>query len=369
MLGLMCGPYVCAAGSYNPTLKMIYSEEHPLDPATLTAIRTVLSALALLVAVAAKPQQQPQQQQQQQRSANLAAPDEDADSTSPLHRSQDHSQPSGSQAPGQINAAATTAAVTTAAGKLSTAAKAAATTAMATATRFAPLSATFSTVLAAGLELGLYNFAGTSLQAVGVKLLSATRAGFLQQLIVVLTPLLAYLAVSTGGQVHPRPSSAECATADAAQAHVVAVVPMPQRSRLPLPLPCSPNPQGENITPRVWGAVAVGLVGSVAVALDGLPLGGDLLSSLMEGGSDEAQGTLRMLGSCLFYSLSVVRLSMYAPKFCSVDLTAVRKCTLGAASLVWLYSTLQDRFQGAGGEGGQGEQACKEQHHQQQAAR
>lgn len=232
-LGLICGPYVCAAGSYNPTLKMIYSEEHPLDPATLTAIRTVLSALALLVAVAAKPQQQPQQQQQQQRSTNPAAPDEDADTTSPLHRSQGHSQPSGSQAPGQINAAATTAAVTAAAGKLSTAAKAAATTAMATATRFAPLSATFSTVLAAGLELGLYNFAGTSLQAVGVKLLSATRAGFLQQLIVVLTPLLAYLAVSTGGQVDPRPCPAECATADAAQAHVVAVVPMPQRSRLP----------------------------------------------------------------------------------------------------------------------------------------
>lgn len=102
----------------------------------------------------------------------------------------------------------------------------------------------------------------------------------------------------------------------------------------------------------MWGAVAVGLVGSVAVALDGLPLGGDLLGSLMEGGSDEAQGTLLMLGSCLFYSLSVVRLSMYAPKFCSVDLTAVKKCTLGAASLVWLYSTLQDRFQGAWGEGG-----------------
>lgn len=227
----MCGPYVCATGSYNPTLKMIYSEEHPLDPATLTAIRTVLSALALLVAVAAKPQQQPeQQQQQQQRIANLAAPDEDADSTSPLLRSQDHSQPSGSQ---ETNTAASTAGVTIAAGRLSTAAKAAATTAMATATRFAPLSATFSTVLAAGLELGLYNFAGTSLQAVGVKLLSATRAGFLQQLIVVLTPLLAYLAVSTGGQVDPRPCPAECATADAAQAHVVAVVPMPQRSRLP----------------------------------------------------------------------------------------------------------------------------------------
>lgn len=207
---------------------MIYSEEHPLDPATLTAIRTVLSALALLVAVAAKPQQQPeqqQQQQQQQRSSNFATPDEDAGTTSPLHRSQDHSQPSGSQAPGQTNAAASTAAVTKAAGKVSTAAKAAATTAIATATRFAPLSATFSTVLAAGLELGLYNFAGTSLQALGVKLLSATRAGFLQQLIVVLTPLLAYLAVSSKGQADPRPCPAECATADAAQAQAVAVVP------------------------------------------------------------------------------------------------------------------------------------------------
>lgn len=50
-------------------------------------------------------------------------------------------------------------------------------------------------VIFAGLELGLYNFIGTSMEAVGLQITSATRAGFITQSCAVITPALAYLGV------------------------------------------------------------------------------------------------------------------------------------------------------------------------------
>ena len=58
------------------------------------------------------------------------------------------------------------------------------------------MSAASSSVILAGIELGLYNFGGTACQAVGLQLTSATRAGFIIQSTAVLTPAISYLAVS-----------------------------------------------------------------------------------------------------------------------------------------------------------------------------
>lgn len=63
------------------------------------------------------------------------------------------------------------------------------------------LTLTFSNVWVAGLELGLLNFVGTSLQVTGLATTSATRAGFLVQLTSVLTPVVSYLA---GFDIPPR---------------------------------------------------------------------------------------------------------------------------------------------------------------------
>eukprot|EP00873_Tetraselmis_striata_P026769 jgi/Tetstr1/447033/TSEL_034490.t1 len=131
-------------GTYNPTLKLIYAEDHPLDPSTLTAIRTALSAGALITAAVwqARAAQEPAAvgQEGDEAAAGAAGP--------LLRREPD---------------------------------------------RRGPLAYSFVSVVPAGVELGLYNFLGTATQAMGVQQVSATRASFLVQTISLLVPAITFL--------------------------------------------------------------------------------------------------------------------------------------------------------------------------------
>ncbi|KAL6753030.1 hypothetical protein V8C86DRAFT_3029043, partial [Haematococcus lacustris] len=143
-------------GSYNPTIRWLYGTDHPLSPSTLTAIRTVWAAGALAVAIACS----------NNRSLPAASP----------------------SLPDQAHQAEPQGAAGGAAGISQPAVHAACKAEL-------PLLArTVNNVVVAGVELGTYNFLGTSLQAVGLQLTSATRAGFLVQLTAVLVPLLSALA-------------------------------------------------------------------------------------------------------------------------------------------------------------------------------
>lgn len=223
-------------GTYNPVMKLIYADDQNMDPSTLTAIRTVLSALALGVAVVIE------------QSGKKGAKDQ-GDSEPDLLTSTTEDRVEGI------------------------------------------LTWTSSSVMIAGIELGIYNFLGTSLQAQGIQLTSATRAGFLSQLAAVLTPALSVLI-------------------------------------------------GEKISMKVWLAIALGLLGSCLVAFDAVDgSSAAALSELSPNDSEELKGAAFLLSACLFYSLATVRLGLVAQKFSSVNLAAWKKLTLGVTSVLWFLTT------------------------------
>lgn len=173
-------PVWLLTGTYNPTLKLIFAEEHPMDPATLTAIRTAIAAAVMLVAIAAKPRD------------SAAEPSDNC----PTNWSSDGRngvngasqqlllQPASGSTPLGLNSSSPL--------PPSPAAHAnAAPSPLESALTLALLGG----VLAAGVELGLYLFVEVSTESVGLQLTSATRAGFLTQSTAVLTPILSYLAV------------------------------------------------------------------------------------------------------------------------------------------------------------------------------
>jgi drug/metabolite transporter (DMT)-like permease len=216
-------------------MKLIYQDDQTMDPSTLTAIRTVLSALALGIAVAVE---------------------------------QSNTKKGGKQEEGEAPVVLTSTTEDRAEGILTW---------------------TSSSVMIAGIELGIYNFLGTSLQAQGIQLTSATRAGFLSQLAAVLTPALSVFI-------------------------------------------------GEKISLKVWFAIALGLLGSSLVALDSID-GSQALSELSIEDSEELKGAAFLLSACLFYSLATVRLGLVAQKFSSVNLAAWKKLTLGLTSIGWFLVT------------------------------
>lgn len=113
-------------------MRLLYMEEHSLDPASITALRGVISAAALCLALLAAKHGSP-------ASPALPVPAKASDEAQP---------PLGGGA----------------------------------------------AVLLAGSELGLYNFASAALDATGLQVLSATHATFLIQFAAVLTPLLSWLS-------------------------------------------------------------------------------------------------------------------------------------------------------------------------------
>ena len=218
-------------------MKLIYEDDQSMDASTLTAIRTVLSALALMIAVGVE-----------QSKGNTGKKNDSSEDPPVVLTATTEDRIEG-----------------------------------------ALLTWTSSSVVIAGIELGIYNFLGTSLQAQGIQLTTATRAGFLSQLAAVLTPALAVLI-------------------------------------------------GEKISLQVWLAIALGLLGSCLVALDTVSEGSSVLSDLSFNDSAELQGAAYLLSACLFYSLATVRLGLVANKFSSVNLAAVKKLTLGVTSVVWFLS-------------------------------
>jgi drug/metabolite transporter (DMT)-like permease len=71
--------------------------------------------------------------------------------------------------------------------------------------------------------------------------------------------------------------------------------------------------QGEKVPPRVWGAVILGLVGSLLVAFDGTithnPNAGVCVGDLSN--TEELKGILFIVASCICYSLATIRLGLY----------------------------------------------------------
>lgn len=248
-----------------------------MDPATLTVIRTILAAGAMLVAYGIQQQQQQQKKQQQQlKQESLAAALSPEDELQLLRPLTDDSSVAPSVTPFIVHHPANK----------------------------GLLSYSFGSVLFAGIELGIFNFLGTSTQAIGVQLTSATHAGFLLQLTAVIVPALAFLG-------------------------------------------------GEQISSQVWAAVALGLLGSCLVAYDSLAsdslaAAGSGLGDMLAASPQEAQGLIFLVGSCVFYSFAVVRLGLYAPRFSPVSLTAVKKTTLALASITWFATTTLSHSAAAG---------------------
>ncbi|GIL98758.1 hypothetical protein Vretimale_4126 [Volvox reticuliferus] len=213
-------------GTYNPCIRYLYAEADPLDPASLTAVRTMLSAGALLlpalVGFLVKKGRESWRRKQGQAAINNAEGAE--------------GQPSGELNKSPLGVMTLAMAADGAADGV---AAAAAADEMAVGARPGPsspshslfaeplnhsrlgpiLTRTFGSVALGGLELGILNFLGTALQVEGLHSTSATRAGFLAEVTAVLTPFVSYLA-------------------------------------------------GYDIPRQMWLAVAVGLVGSTMVAYD-----------------------------------------------------------------------------------------------------
>ncbi len=153
--------------NHNPVIKMLYQEDNPLDPPTLIAARTLLMAAALGGAATV---------------SHLGRPREGTDETM---------EDSKTLLP------TVTEPCTNEAASLLSAGSQAAEADKGAPFRIAALSLTSASLIVAGLELGLYNFAGTSLQATGIQLMSASKAGFIIQSTAVITPSLAFLSVSS----------------------------------------------------------------------------------------------------------------------------------------------------------------------------
>ena len=76
---------------------------------------------------------------------------------------------------------------------------------------------------------------------------------------------------------------------------------------------CSCFLQGEKLSPQVWTAVIVGLLGSCLVAYDGMMSSelGASAAQIVSDSPDELKGVFLLLASCLFYSLAIIRLGEF----------------------------------------------------------
>ena len=173
-------------------MKMIYADDHPLDASTLTAIRTLLAAVALGIAVAFD-RLSSSKAQDPSLPAAVESPMEDTtgrlSKASVVHASvgselvaSTGDSPKPTSGWENVTPVSMPIAAIPLLGSPGT-------------QGLAILSMASSSVFIAGIELGLYNFGGTALQAIGLQLTSATRAGFIIQSTALLTPAIAYLAV------------------------------------------------------------------------------------------------------------------------------------------------------------------------------
>ncbi|KAL4853539.1 hypothetical protein ACK3TF_005470 [Chlorella vulgaris] len=135
----------------------------------------------------------------------------------------------------------------------------------------------------AALELGLWNFSATSLQTLGLQLTSATRASFLIQATVMLTPLFSMLA-------------------------------------------------GYRPGPRVWAACGLALAGTLLVTADETEAVAAAVDGVAAAGF-ELGGDGFIILSAVFYSMGVVRLAGYAGTLLPARIATSKSFVLGGLGL------------------------------------
>mmetsp|Transcript_14453 Transcript_14453/g.31311 ORF Transcript_14453/g.31311 Transcript_14453/m.31311 type:complete len:518 (-) Transcript_14453:1598-3151(-) len=156
-----------------------------------------------------------------------------------------------------------------------------------------------SSLLAAGVELGLWTFLAFGLEVAGVHLISATKAAFLNQATVLITPLLVHLS-------------------------------------------------GEHVRKNEWGACGLGLLGSILVAADGMLRGATGGHGGGGAGEENVMGYVYVLVSALFFAMSTVRLGRYTNQFPSLNLASASTCGLAFFSLAWVVVEVYGRAEGIG---------------------
>ncbi|EFN58928.1 hypothetical protein CHLNCDRAFT_50471 [Chlorella variabilis] len=226
-------------GSYSVSVRLLYSAAEPPDAVVVMAVRGMLQAAAMLaVSTVLVPQGQQRQQQQQEWQQQGAAGE--------------HPQRQGA----------------------------------------AWLLQQFLTLKSpplwmAAVELGLWNFTATGLQTLGLQLTSATRASFLIQATVMLTPLLSTLA-------------------------------------------------GYRPGPRVWGACGLALAGTLLVTAD--EAGATAAASGWGAAGLQLGGDGAILAAALFYSLGVVRITGYAQSLSPSEIATSKSFVLGGLALASLVA-------------------------------
>eukprot|EP00873_Tetraselmis_striata_P016737 jgi/Tetstr1/437001/TSEL_002740.t1 len=144
------------------------------------------------------------------------------------------------------------------------------------------MTTTTSKLWLAGAEMGMWNFLGTSLQAIGLEYTTATRAAFIIQSTALFTPLISSLA-------------------------------------------------GERLTQATYMGCTFAMMGTLLVTAEhsGNPASHAMLSSSLI-------GDLCVLASALFYACTTVRLGLYANKFQAVKFAASKMLMLCIISMGWL---------------------------------
>ncbi|KAL3132435.1 hypothetical protein ABBQ32_008992 [Trebouxia sp. C0010 RCD-2024] len=245
--GQLClGGVAILWGSYSPVVRYIYSCPGPPTPAALTAVRTVLQAVALFISDVVLRQQQGGYLQKAKALRGTASPR--------LSRNYDsYPAPVGSALSWLTNA----------------------------------LRSTNSKLWVAGVELGFWNFCGSTFQTLGLQYTSATRGAFLIQATSLLTPVMAALA-------------------------------------------------GEKPSRGVWLGCCCTLAGTVLITLD------HSAATITDQGSAAASslgGDSLILAAAFFYSVVTIRLGGYAKKFVPVRLAASKSFALAIIAVTWLLCT------------------------------
>ena len=174
---------------------MIYAEEHPLDAATLTAVRGLIAAAALLGADALSKQWRRQRRSREDLLSIQNGQGRGGDGgTIPDIQSQQGPSGLPSLSMSSHSSAQQQSSIAGDVDDDSGGDRLGSPSSSEKPTDWLMVAVSGS-VIFAGLELGLYNFIGTSMEAVGLQITSATRAGFITQSCAVITPALAYLGV------------------------------------------------------------------------------------------------------------------------------------------------------------------------------
>ena len=142
-----------------------------------------------------------------------------------------------------------------------------------------------NSVLVAGAELGVWMFLAFGLELFALESVPATRASFIMQSQVIITPILVYL------------------------------------SRV-------------NVKSNEWAACVLGLLGSTLVVLDGIMKANAAEDTHLVG--SDASGYILLGLSIISYSLWIVRLGRYSTQFSPLNLTLTKNSFLSLYSLAFL---------------------------------